>query len=92
MNVLGVIDPTITIGNLIEITCILGGGALTIVRLNNSVVKLSIDMQEVQAEVKKIADLMTAVAVQSVRIDSISERINTIDRRYDELRKNAKSS
>ena len=87
---LGFIDPTITFGNLFEIASIAFGGIAVMVRLNNSVVRLALDMQEVQGEIKKIGELMTAVAVQDARLDSLSERINTIDRRYDEIRKNCK--
>lgn len=87
MNLFGLIDPTITIGNLIEIASIVLGGLLVMVRLNNTVAKLAVDMQQVQAEIKKIAELMTTVAVQDVRLDSLNDRLNTMDRRYDELRK-----
>jgi hypothetical protein len=45
--------------------------------------KLSIDMAAVQDEIKKMGELMRAVAVQSARLDAISDRLNMLDRRIE---------
>jgi hypothetical protein len=76
-------EASITLGNLIEISSILGGGLLVLLRLNNSVVQLAHDMRDVQEEIKKIGELMRQVAVQSARLDAISDRMNMMDRRIE---------
>jgi hypothetical protein len=81
-----VIDYTITVGNIIETAVILSGGIMVMVRLNNNVTKLGFDMAAVQNEIAKIGQLMTQVAVQKERMDSLGAQLNRLDIRYDELR------
>ena len=44
------------------------------------------ELAELKLHVQKIGYLMTDVALQKQRLDSQSERLNTIDRRMDEMR------
>ena len=87
-------DLTITLGNMIEVATILGGGVLVLIKLNNNVLTLNTNMGSLQndvggmqEEIKKITNLMTSVAIQSTRLDGISERLNLIERRTEELRR-----
>lgn len=81
------IDPTINIGNMIEIVSIVGGIGAMFIKWNNNMVKININMTGMQEEIKKITTIMTNLAVQTSRLDTISERLSTLDKRYDELRR-----
>ena len=48
------IDYTITIGNIVEIGSIIGGGLLALVTLRNTVNNLKTDMTDMKTEIKKV--------------------------------------
>ncbi len=83
------IDYTITVGNIGEIASIIVGGVYAIASIRSNIGLLKTEVGGMQTEIKKIAELMKAVAVQDVKIDNISERLNLLDKRYDELRHGA---
>jgi len=80
------IDYTITVGNICEILSMVIGGVYAVASIRRNVGLLKSEVGAMQAEIKKIAELMKAVAVQDIKIDNISERLNLLDKRYDELR------
>lgn len=72
------IDPTVTLGNIIEITSILGGGLLVLVKLNNSVTVLKTDVALMQREIVKIGDVLTKLAVTETRLSNIEQDIRDL--------------
>ena len=81
MSLFGVIDPTITVGNIIEISSILGGGLVVLVKLNNSVTLLKTDVSTMQEEIKKIGDVLTKLAVTENRLSNIETDIRELRNR-----------
>jgi cell division protein FtsB len=43
-------------------------------------------VSEMQKEIKSMADVIARLAVQTSRLDSLSERFNTLDARIEEMR------
>lgn len=80
------IDPTVTLGNLIEIASIIGGGLLVLIRLNNNVVRLTNDVGGMQAEIKKLGDILIAQANIRGEIQGITTRLTTAEQDIRELR------
>lgn len=81
------IDPTVTLGNLIEIASIIGGGLLVIIRLNNNVVKLTTDVGGMQVEIKKLGDILIAQANLRGEIQGMSTRLSMAESDIRDLRK-----
>lgn len=69
------VSYTITIGNMLEVASILGGGLLVLIRLNNTVVGLKVDVSGMQTEIKKLADVITKMAVTDVRLTNLENDI-----------------
>lgn len=74
-ELIGMIDPTITLGNIIEIGSIIGGGLLVLIKLNNSVVGLKTDVATMQEEIKKIGDVLIQLAVTGTRLTNVEADI-----------------
>lgn len=72
------IDYTITIGNIIEIGSIIGGGLLVLVTLRNTVNNLKNDMTDMKTEIKKVGDVLVTLAVTSKRLDNVEEDIRDL--------------
>ena len=60
-----IIDATITVGNIIEICTIAGGGLIAIVTVKNSVSNLKseigtmkLDFTDMKSEIKKVGDVL----------------------------------
>jgi hypothetical protein len=68
-----VIDYSITIGNLIEIASIIGGGLMVMVTLRGDVSNIKSEMGGIQLEVKKIGDVLITQADQNRRILHLEE-------------------
>ena len=79
------IDWNITVGNIIEITSILGGGVLVLNSLKNTVINLKNDVGEMQNEIKKIGDVLTNMAVANVRIDNLEQDVRDLKSRCNRL-------
>lgn len=80
------IDYTITIGNMIEILSILGGGFMVMVKLNNNVVSLKSDVSAIQAEISKLGEVLIKMAVTDTRVAAADIRIANLERDLRELR------
>jgi K+/H+ antiporter YhaU regulatory subunit KhtT len=73
-----VIDYTITVGNIIEIAAITAGGVLVLISLKNTVANLKIDVDGMQQEIKKLAAVLTEMAVANNRLTNIEEDIREL--------------
>jgi hypothetical protein len=70
-----VVDYTITIGNIVEILSIVGGGVLVMITLRSDVANMKTEMEGIQAEVKKIGDVLITQADQNRRILHLEEDV-----------------
>jgi hypothetical protein len=73
-----VVDYTITIGNIVEIASIIGGGILVMITLRSDVANMKTEMEGIQAEVKKIGDVLITQADQNRRILHLEEDVREI--------------
>ncbi len=72
------LDYTITVGNIIEIATIAGGGIWILIKLNNSVAILKTDVDKMQREIIKIGDVLTQLAVTKTRLDNMETDIREL--------------
>lgn len=72
------IDYTITIGNIIEIATILGGGLLVLLQLKNTVGNLKTDVTDMKAELKKVGEVLIKLAVTDTRIANLEQDIREL--------------
>jgi hypothetical protein len=68
-----VIDYTITIGNLVEIAAIIGGGLMVMITLRGDVANMKAEVGAIQVEIKKIGDVLITQADQNRRILHLEE-------------------
>jgi hypothetical protein len=68
-----VIDYTITIGNLVEIASIIGGGLMVMITLRGDVANMKAEVNGIQLEIKKIGDVLITQADQNRRILHLEE-------------------
>ncbi|CAM5400594.1 hypothetical protein AFEL58S_02029 [Afipia felis] len=68
-----VIDYTITVGNIVEIASIICGGILVMQTLRSDVKNMKTEVEGIQAEVKKIGDVLITQADQNRRILHLEE-------------------
>jgi hypothetical protein len=83
-----------------EILSILGGGVLVAFKLGRSTqsmeaaigaqalsaVQQKDEISQLKIEVRKLSDIMTHIAVQNTRMDTMAERVTMLDQRFEELR------
>jgi len=72
------IEQTITIGNIVEIASILGGGLIVFITLRNTVANMKDDVVGMQNEIKKLADVITRMAVTDVRLTNLEQDIREL--------------
>jgi hypothetical protein len=68
-----VIDYTITVGNLVEIAAIIGGGLMVMITLRGDVANMKAEVGAIQIEIKKIGDVLITQADQNRRILHLEE-------------------
>lgn len=73
-----VIDYTITVGNIIEIATILGGGLLVLLQLKNTVGNLKTDVTDMKAELKKVGEVLIKLAVTDTRLANVEQDIREL--------------
>ena len=73
-----VIDYTITIGNLIEIASIIGGGLMVLITLRGDVATMKAEVGDIQVEIKKIGDVLINQADQNRRIIHLEEDVREL--------------
>ena len=72
------IDYSITIGNIIEIGTIIGGGLLALVTLRATVNNLKEDMTDMKTEIKKVGEVLVKMAVTQTRLDNVEQDIRDL--------------
>ena len=72
------IEQTITIGNIIEIISIIAGGMTVFITLKNTVANIKEDVVGMQLEIKKLADVITRMAVTDVRLTNVEQDIREL--------------
>lgn len=80
------VDWTISLGNILQIVSVLGGGLLVLVAIRMDVQNLKSDVTSIKAELKKIAEVMVITARQDERLKSQDERIKSVERGLEDLR------
>jgi hypothetical protein len=80
------IESSISLGNLFTIAIVIfsAGGFYVATRSGMNSMAESITLLTI--DIKELSKVVTTVAVQNQRIDNFGERLNIIERRYDELR------
>jgi len=73
-----VIDYTITVGNIVEIATICGGGFAVFITLRNNVANLKSDVEGVQTDIKKIGDVLITQADQNRRIMHLEDDVREL--------------
>jgi hypothetical protein len=82
-----VIDYTITIGNIIEIGSIVGGGLAVFLTLKNNVATLKEDVLAMQDEVKELGKLLISVARFDEKLSNRDRRVTAHGREIEDLRR-----
>lgn len=72
------IDPTITIGNIIEISAIVCGGGTVFLTLRNTVTNLKNDMTDMKDEIKKVGEVLTKMAVTDNRLTNLEQDVREL--------------
>jgi K+/H+ antiporter YhaU regulatory subunit KhtT len=72
------IDYTITVGNLAEISSIIVGGVLAVAALKSTVTNLKNDMTDMKEEMKKVGQVLITMAVTSTRLDNVEQDIRDL--------------
>ncbi len=79
------IDQTITIGNIIEIVVIAGGGVSVFAALRTTVKNINTKVDGIQVEIKKLGDILIEQARFDEKLSSMEKRVSIHDRRLDEM-------
>jgi hypothetical protein len=72
------IDPTVTVGNVIEIGTIITGGAITFVLLKATVIQLKSEVTELKTDVRALNKVVIELAVTDRRLLSVEEDIREL--------------
>lgn len=80
------IDWTISVGSLIQVAAIAGGGLLVLITMRNTVAVLQRDVSAIQTEIKKMGDILTKMAVAETRLDNTDTRLTNVERDLRDLR------
>ena len=80
-----VIDYTISIGNIVQIGSILGGGFAVFLTLKNNVVTLKEDVVAMQEEVKKLSEILIGMARFDEKLSNLDKRVTVHDHKIDDL-------
>jgi flagellar motor component MotA len=78
-------DATITVGNIIEILTIAGGGIGALIAVKNSVSTLGADLRnmkddftDMKAEIKKVGEVLIKMAVTDQRLLNVEQDIREL--------------
>lgn len=81
------IDYTIPLGDIIKIGAVVGGGLLALIKLNNNVVSLKVDVGSMQGEIKKLGEILVAQADIRGELRGFGGRLDNAERDIRDLRK-----
>jgi len=87
------LDYTITIGNMIEIAAIIGGGLLVLITMKHDVgtlklgsAALKLELNSMQVEIKKLGDILVNLADIRGEIRVLAARLSATEQDIRELR------
>ncbi|SRR5258708_11174043 len=80
-----IIDYTISIGNIIEIGSIIGGGFAVFLTLKNNVATLKDDVIAMQAEIKTLGEVLIGMARFDEKLSNLDKRVTVHDHKIDDL-------
>lgn len=80
-----VIDYTISVGNIVEIGSIIGGGLAVFFTLKNNVATLKEDVETMQAEIKKLGEVLIGMARFDEKLSNLDKRVTVHDHKIDDL-------
>lgn len=76
------IDLTITVGNIIEIATIAGGGMIAVLAVRGSVndlgkdlVRMEADFTDMKTEIKKVGDVLIRMAITDTRLTNVEQDV-----------------
>lgn len=81
------IEQTITIGNIIEIASILGGGLVVLITLKNTVTNIKSEVAGMQLEIKKLGEILIAQADIRGELKVLNTRVAATEEDIRGLRK-----
>lgn len=84
-----VINWEIRFGDMLTVVTLVGGMVALIYRIGThggTMKALQEDVRELKETQKEMATALTQMAVQQIRLESHGMRLDTLDRRYEELR------
>ena len=73
-----VVDATITIGNIIEISTIAGGGVIAIAMLRSTVGNMKDDLTDLKLEIKKVGEVLIKMAVTDQRLANLEQDVREL--------------
>src|SRR3569833_977359 len=73
-----IVDATITIGNIIEISVIAVGGVTMMITLKNTVANMKTDITDMKSEIKKVGDVLVKMAVTEQRISNVEQDVRDL--------------
>jgi ABC-type bacteriocin/lantibiotic exporter with double-glycine peptidase domain len=79
------IDQTVTVGNILEMIIISGGGIGVFFTLRNTVTNINSKVDGMQIEIKKLGEILVNMARQDEKLMSLERRVTSHDRKLDEL-------
>lgn len=72
------VDPTITIGNILEVSAIVGGGFWFLIKSGNKLTILANDVNYLKAKMNSVSDLLTSRAVIETRLAAAEQDIREL--------------
>lgn len=72
------IEQSITVGNIIEIVVIGAGGISVFVTMRNTVTAIKDRVDGMQNEIKKLADVITRMAVTDLRLTNLEQDVREL--------------
>lgn len=80
------VDTTLSVRDIVEIVVLVGGGVVTIAVLRSSVGFMRKEMATMQLEIKKIGEILTNLAVNTIRQDNTDRRVAILEAEIRDLR------
>ena len=75
-----IIDATITIGNVIEISVIAAGGLITVVTLKNRISGITNDIVDMKQELRKVGEVLIQMAITDQRVTNLEKDVRELRR------------
>jgi len=73
-----IVDATITVGNIIEIGVIGGGGLIALVTLKATVGNMKADLTDLKSEIKKVGEVLIKMAVTDQRLANVEQDVRDL--------------